>query len=50
VAVTTTPITRTERTVVEGKSRMSMPAFGRKGGERVETKKDEMHTTRVERG
>jgi hypothetical protein len=49
-AVTTTPITRTERTVVEGKSRMSMPAFGRKGGERVEMKKDEVHTTRVERG
>jgi len=27
-----------------------MPAFGRKGGERMEKTKDEMHTARVERG
>jgi hypothetical protein len=44
----TVPMTRTERTV-EKTERTPLAAFGRKGGERVETKKDEVHTTRVER-
>jgi hypothetical protein len=48
---TTTPMTRTDHTVVEEKTqRNPLPAFGRKGGERVEGIKDEVHTTRVQRG
>jgi len=39
----TAPVVATARTT-------PMPAFGRKGGERMEKTKDEVHTTRVERG
>jgi hypothetical protein len=46
----TTPLTRTERTVEKTERRTMIPLFGRKGGERVETSKDEVHSTRVERG
>jgi hypothetical protein len=43
-----TKVTRTETKTVDHPGHSLIPAFGRKGGERVE-KVDEVHTSRVDR-
>jgi hypothetical protein len=44
-----TQVTRTETKTVERPRHTLIPAFGHKGGERVEEKVDEVHTSRVDR-
>lgn len=45
-----TKVTRSDTKTVERPGHSLVPALGRKGGERVEQKVDEVHTTRVDRG